>query len=205
MLGSWLTSDGSTARELLQQARDGDQGALGRLLEGFRPLLDDLARRQLSRGLTRKVGRSDLVQETCLEATRDFRTAQIDSVTAMKAWLRRLLINNLKDMRRKFGEQKRDHRRERPLGDQESRMELVRATLSRESPASRAARKETLETIEKALAELERGYRLVIVWRNFEALSFREIGKRLDRTEDAARMLWQRAVRRLRESLRGKI
>ena len=43
--------------------------------------------------------------------------------------------------------------------------------------------------------------RNVIVWRNWEGASFAEIGRRLGRSEDAARMLYGRAMERLQEEM----
>ena len=57
---------------LLQSARAGEGAALGRLLEPYRNYLTLLARLQVGRRLQGKVDASDLVQETFMEAHRDF-------------------------------------------------------------------------------------------------------------------------------------
>ena len=49
----------------------------------------------------------------------------------------------------------------------------------------------------EALARLPEHYRQVLAWRSFEGLSFAEIGRRLERSEDAVRMLYTRAFERL--------
>jgi RNA polymerase sigma factor (sigma-70 family) len=64
-----------------------------------------------------------------------------------------------------------------------------------------AARNENTERLHQGLARLPEEYRRVIVWRIWEEASFVEIGQRLDRTEDAARMLYNRALQRLRQEL----
>ena len=57
---------------LLQMARDGDDAALGHLLDRYRTYLTVLAQVQIGRRLQGKVEAADLTQETFLEAHRDF-------------------------------------------------------------------------------------------------------------------------------------
>src|SRR5262245_12749261 len=97
-------SSGRAARIdlLIQKARHGNHEALGELLERFRPALNDLAGQLLSPALAQKVGASDLVQETCLDAMRDFGSARVDHAVGLEVWLLALLANNVKDWQRKF-------------------------------------------------------------------------------------------------------
>src|SRR5262245_54469672 len=57
---------------LLEQARQGDREALGRLLETQRAALRRLAERQLHGPITVRVDASDIIQQTFLEAHRSF-------------------------------------------------------------------------------------------------------------------------------------
>ena len=61
------------ANALLEQARQGDQEALGRLLEAQRAALHRLAERQLDGRIAVRVDASDISQQTFLEAHRSFR------------------------------------------------------------------------------------------------------------------------------------
>lgn len=191
---------------LLMRARMGDAQALGELLEQFRPRLNKLASQLLSAELAQKVGASDLVQETCLDAMRDFRAARVDHVAVLEAWLVTMLANNVEDWRRRFEKsRKRELRRERSLDDVDSRRGILHATLAshESSPGSRAMKKESADLMQQALARLSRGYRQIIVWRTHERQSWQEIARRLDRSEDAVRMLWKRAVARLKQEFLG--
>ena len=58
--------------QMLCLARAGDPSARGQMLESYRNYLTLLARNQIGRRLQGKVDPSDLVQETFLEAHRDF-------------------------------------------------------------------------------------------------------------------------------------
>lgn len=62
---------------------------------------------------------------------------------------------------------------------------------------------EQAETLLAALGRLPDDYRRVIAWRQQEQLSFEEIGQRMQRSPDAARKLWARAIERLKRELRA--
>jgi DNA-directed RNA polymerase specialized sigma24 family protein len=80
---------------LLRLARAGDGPALGQMLELYRNYLTLLARYQIGRRLQGKVDRSDLVQETFLEAHRDFGQFRGETEAELVGWLRRILATNL--------------------------------------------------------------------------------------------------------------
>src|SRR5262245_20956863 len=81
----------------VQDAREGSSEALGQLLEGCRQYLLLVANQQLDPGLRDKLGPSDLVQETFLDAQQDFRHFHGHTEPELLAWLRRILLNNLAD------------------------------------------------------------------------------------------------------------
>ena len=64
--------DSSEIENLLTKARSGDEEALGELLESVRAYLHTLARQQLEPRLQARVGYSDVVSETLLEAHQGF-------------------------------------------------------------------------------------------------------------------------------------
>ena len=55
-----------------------------------------------------------------------------------------------------------------------------------------------------ALAQLAPDHREVIVLRNLEGLDFQQVAQRMRRSVGAARMLWLRAMDRLRETLQDQ-
>src|SRR5438105_15042026 len=101
---------------LLRQARAGDAGPLGELLELYRRYLAVLARVQIGQRLQGKVDASDLVQETFLEAHQNFARFRGTSEAELVRWLRQILAGNLADLfRRYLGTQGRDVRLEREI------------------------------------------------------------------------------------------
>lgn len=103
---------------LLGRARDGDDLALGQLLEGYRNYLALLARLGVGRRLQGKVDPDDAVQETFLKAHRDFAVFRGATAAEFTAWLRQILAWTLANLVRRFaGTGKRDLRLERGLAD----------------------------------------------------------------------------------------
>jgi RNA polymerase sigma-70 factor (ECF subfamily) len=191
----------SEAALLLSEARGGSADALGRLLEHYRPYLLLVAERELDPGLRAKGGASDLVQETFLEAHRDLpRLFTGSSDDELRAWLRRLLLNNLGTFARSFrGTAKREVGREVCLGADDSRSEPVNGLAARgDTPSRVMMANESAETIKHALSRLPDDYRRVIQLRYEESRSFEEVGRIMGRTPEAARKLWARAMERLR-------
>ena len=80
---------------LLQQARDGDGSSLGVLLRKYFRYLNSLSHGHLDERIGIRVSASDIVQETLLEAHRDFSKFSGTSIEEFTGWLRRILFNNL--------------------------------------------------------------------------------------------------------------
>ena len=107
---------GPDPEQLLHLARAGSGPALGELLETYRGYLSLLARVQIGKRLQGKVDASDIVQETFLEAHRDFAQFRGGSETAFIGWLRGILVSNLANVVRRYrGTQARDVRLEQQL------------------------------------------------------------------------------------------
>jgi RNA polymerase sigma-70 factor (ECF subfamily) len=190
---------------LLARARAGDMAALGQLLELHRSYLTLLARVQIGRRLQGKVDEADLVQDTFLEAHRNFALFRGADVAEFLGWLRQILAANLAMLlRRYFGTQRRDVRLERELAvelDDSSRV-LDRGLLApSSSPSSRAARREQAVLLAAALERLPVAYREVIILRHLEGLSFPDVAGRMSRSLDSVKNLWARALGQLRRSL----
>jgi len=88
-----MAESGQSAGERLSLAGAGSAEALGQALEVWRNYLLVIAGRQLDPGLHAKGGASDLVQETILEAQRDFAQFQGTSEAELLAWLRHTLAD----------------------------------------------------------------------------------------------------------------
>ena len=198
-----MTEPAGDAAQCLAAARAGSQQALGQVLETFRGYLLLIADREMDPELRAKGGASDLVQETFLEAQRDFGRFHGNSADELRAWLRRLLLNNVANFTRQYRERaKRQVGREIPLeaggSSHERGAGLEADTLS---PSGEALAHEQAEALAQAVQRLPPDYRQVLALRHEEQLTFEEIGQRMQRTANAARMLWLRAVERLQKEV----
>jgi RNA polymerase sigma-70 factor (ECF subfamily) len=190
--------------ELLRRARAGSGSDLGQLLELYRKYLGLLARLQIGRRLQGKVDATDLVQDTFLQAHRDFGQFRGTTEEELTGWLRQILAHTVAMCVRSFGTQRRDIRLERELAvelDQSSR-DLDPALLAKSSsPSTQAARREQAVLLADALGELTEDYREVIILRHMEGLTFPELARRMGRTVDSVKKLWPRAMVQLRHAL----
>ncbi len=187
--------------EWIEAAREGSIEAFGALIETSRGYLLSIANQELSADLQRKLGASDLVQDTICEAQQCFHQFSGLRREEFLAWVRTILLHNLSNTRRAFRDvSKRQIARETSLDGNDPR--LRRDLVAREPPPSEAIlAKEQIELVQAAIQRLPTPFCDVIYWRHREHRSFAEIGERLGRTADAARKLWQRAVERLAEEL----
>jgi len=189
----------------LAAAREGSQLALGVLFESCRNYLLLIANRDLGRSIQAKIGASDLVQETFLQAQQIFDRFDGTSRTELAGWLAQILEFKLAQTQRRFvGTQMRDINREESLRSvSEADIRELRLW-EQPSPIEAAERFEELKALQDALGRLPADYRLVIELRNLREQSFAEIGRALNRTADAARTTFVRAVLRLGKELRSK-
>jgi RNA polymerase sigma-70 factor (ECF subfamily) len=187
----------------LAAARGGSREALGQVLETFRGYLLLVANRELDGELRAKGGASDLVQETFLEAQRDFGRFHGHSEAELRAWLRRLLLNNVANFTRQYRDRaKREVAREVPLeagGSSHERGAGLAADTT--SPSGQAVAREQAKALEQAIERLPPDYRQVLALRHEQKLTFAQIGEQMQRTANAARMLWLRAVERLQKEM----
>ncbi len=178
------------------EAQKGDREALGRLLDVCRNYLLLIANQELTPALWAKIAPSDIVQESLLEAGRDFPGFHGGSEEELLAWLRAILRNNLANLRRHYDTAKRQVDRELPL-------ERLQTPIldPAETPSTQAAARERDERLERALSMLPEHYRQVIVWHSTDELTFAQIAERLGGTADAVRKVWGRAVEALAKLL----
>ncbi|OAI41002.1 hypothetical protein AYO40_00540 [Planctomycetaceae bacterium SCGC AG-212-D15] len=182
----------------LRAARQGSSDALGRIFEAFREEFTRLAQLGMADDLRAKAGASDVVQQTFLEAHRDIAQFSGDSAEEFRAWLRRILEHNVRNIARAYRErEKRQLARELPLGVVPGDA-LILAT---PSPSAKVANQERVAALEAAISRLPAEYQEVIRLRQQEQKSFAEIGAAMGRSGEAARKLWVRALQRLKQEL----
>jgi RNA polymerase sigma-70 factor (ECF subfamily) len=203
-------SSAGSAEGLLARARGGEAEPLGALLHLYRNYLLVLATTQFDRRLRRRLSPSDLVQETMLAAHRDFAQFRGQSEPQFLAWLRQILIHCLhRAIETHLKAKRRDVRCEISIENITAALDRSTAKLSEllvdkaPSPGAPMRQRESAVEFANQLAGLRPAYRDVIIMRNLQGLSFDEIAKRMKRNPGAVRMLWLRAVDKLKQTARG--
>jgi RNA polymerase sigma-70 factor (ECF subfamily) len=201
--------DGWTSRkvfeDLLHLARQGDRAALGKILDAFRRVLRRRLERREPMELRPKCAPSDLVQDTLLEAHRDFASFRGGTPEELASWLNGILRHNLRDLLRFHDSRKRERYREVALEDCRKIGNLKEQLVDRESsPEEAALREEQAQAVRRALGQLVGRAREAVRLRYEERLSYEEVGAQLGCSAEAARKLCARALDAMRgtDSLR---
>ncbi len=186
---------------LLSEARGGSPEALGHALETCRRYLLLVAEKELGADLCAKAGASDLVQETFLEAQRDFGRFHGGSRGEFRFWLLRILMHNVQAFSRFYREtDKRCVAREVGLGITSANGgPYYDVAASTASPSAKIVAREHSQTLKAALEKLPEDYRQVVRLRYEANLSFEQIGRAMGRSPEAARKVWARAMDSLRD------
>lgn len=193
---------GTTAEALIGAARRGCSRSLGELAERYRRYLLVVANDSLSPALRAKVGASDLVQETLLHFQEKFGRFEGKSEAELLTWLRRILYFRALQVARRYGAtDARDLRRELPIDEMGSWMRAAPIFDAAPTPCAAFLAKEQLSNLDRAIAALADEPRTLILLRNIERMSFREIGAKLGCSPDAARKCWVRAITQLRVAM----
>ena len=194
----------SFVRDRLERARAGDLQARDQLFAVCRSYLGLVARASVEPWMRAKVDASDLVQQTMLDAHRDFARFRGETDQEWLAWLRQILNHNKCDAVRHYGSAgKRAARREVRIHeiDEDSSQPGIEVPSPGDSPSQIALHNERELLVAEAMTQLSDDHREVIILRNLQRLSFDEVAHQLGRTRPAAQMLWMRAMQNLKSKL----
>lgn len=173
---------------ILVRALGGDAAAREGLLERLRPRLVLWIAARLSPDLRARVDPEDLAQEVLLAVHKGLDGFEDRGNRAFFAWLFQLAENRIKDAADYF--------------DAGKRQPAPRARRSQTSPSGALVRAEALARVRDAVASLPEDYRRVIQLRRLEEREVPEVARLLDRSENAVRILYCRALAALRAELK---
>lgn len=198
-------SESQIVADLIAAFGRGDAEACNELLTRYRPWLNLLAKIQMNPRFQSRFDASDVVQQTMLNAFRDFPQFRGASEAELKAWLRQILARVLGKERRHHRDAEkrsidRDVSIERQLAESSQKLQSILAA-DDSSPSDRAIREEDELLLAQVLEKLPADYQQIIILRNLEGLSHEEAAHRLERNLGATRMLWVRALARLRKEI----
>lgn len=197
-------------REESEAPSNDDEAAQQRGLEEsglmrYEPWLRLLARMQTGKRLQGKFDASDVAQQTMIEAWKALPQFRGTSEGERIAWLRQILARVLgQEVRRYRGTQKRDVSREMSLNQALEQSSCNLAGLIADggpSPSENAVNREEQLRLAEVLERLSPDYREVIIRRNLNGESHDDIAKAMGRKPANIRMMWVRALRKLRKEM----
>jgi len=188
--GDDLTTD------LLRDYHRGERAALAKLIERNLDWVRNYVHRRLGEGLRRKAETHDLVQEAMLDVLVYGPRFEIGDEDQFRGLLAKIVENTIRDQNDWWRRKRRDIARER-TADGRSVLQIGPIDDAVTSPSTAADRNEATEWLRLAMELLEPADRDVLWLREWDKLSFDEIGGRLGVSANTARMRFQRALPRL--------
>jgi RNA polymerase sigma-70 factor (subfamily 1) len=173
-------------------------------LEEYRAYLETLASIQIDPRLRSEFSMSDIIQNTLLEAWRDLERIEKLDADARKCWLRRMLVNNLREKIEYCRAKKRDFRRKQSLGAalEESSCRLQNWLAVEDTPpVERLARQEEALRLLEALSKLDARQREALILQKYHGWTLAQIAEHLGCTIGAVAGLHAHGVKALRKHL----
>ncbi len=183
-------SDRSGLSTIIDAARNGGAEALNRLLKVAHVYLKIFAVQETPKATTHKFDASDLRQESLIDVAKGIHMFQGRSREFL-SWLRQIVRSNAIDQ----------HRRHRRATEREVGHDLDLSNIPAPSEADSLLHFEEKERVERAMNKLSEDHRAVLRLRVWDRLKWEEIGQKLNRSADAARQLFARAL----DSVRGDL
>ena len=192
---SRIRPESNDSQRLFSLARDGDDSALWRVTEQFRPYLKALVRRNLGPQLAGKVDDSDIVQQSMIRAVNKFPDFEGMHLGQWQAWLVTIVQNETRNTMRYWHQQRRDAKLESapPNGSQRNWDPSDHGS----TPSGAAMRRERAARLVATIQQLPDDQQQLIHWRHFENLAHKEIATRLGISEAATRQRWKSVLEKL--------
>jgi len=189
---------------LIEEALKGNQDAIGQLLDRHRPYLKMLTQRAVDGHFQARIGDSDLVQQTCLSAIRDFEKFDGKDVAQFVAWLQKIHERNIQDtIRKHLGADKRSIDKERSPEAGENDQGLYH--LKTLSPSQRVMQAEEAVRLAEVMSSLPEDQREAVRLRHLEGWTLAELEEHFERSETAVASLIKRGLENLRKQLKNEV
>lgn len=164
------------------------------------PFVRDYVSRRMGELLKTREEVDDLVQEAMVVALRYTPRFLVSDREKFRGLLCRITENVLRDSVEKHQAKKRDAGREREM-PRETLLHLDPSLSAPTRPSQAATRNEDRLWVRLAIDLLPPDERDLVLWHEYDGLSFEEIAERLGLTKAAARMRFTRALPRLAEKV----
>ena len=183
---------------LIEEARNGGDDALSRIVKEFREYLLLVADREIGTQLQAKFDAADVVQTSLVDAMSSIDQFKGSSEKEIRSWLTKIVLNNLQDEARRYT--KTSARAVDREKNSSSIINVLRDDLI-ESPSTSLSTQEQDSRLKMLIEKLPQQQQDVLAYRHQHELSYQQIAERLGITEATARKICSRARIQLREWL----
>ena len=199
-------SSDNQAQGLIQRAAAGDEAALTDLLDSYRDRLRRMVLLRMNPLLKSRLNPSDVLQESFLDAHRQFPEYANSQATSVYFWLRNIVSKRLGKLHRfHLDAEMRDAKREMSLDANltgaSSMFLAAHLAASSTSVDQKIFQAEVQVKLQAALAEIDEKDREVIALRHFEELTTEETAEILSLTRSGVLKRYTRALRKLRDAI----
>lgn len=181
----------------LEQWNQGNRKGLDALLDKHLPWLQACVRKRLGPKLREVIDSSDVVQDAAVQFLLYSPRFRISDENHFRALLARIVENVLRNHNDWFNARRRDIARRKPLPSDTILSLDPPKDGEVKTPSRMADAHENEAWVRLGIELLNAEERFILVLRNWDQLSFPEIGEKLGISEDAAWMRHSRAVDRL--------
>lgn len=202
-----MENDIKTTMTLIMRAQAGDAQALNLLLQRYLNRILRIVRMKLGPKLRTKMESMDVVQEVMVRVVKGFEKFDPKNEAAFIHWMSKLVQNEIRDLADYHGAAKRDLNAEVANKKDSTIVSSVLSNIPANSewrPSFQMKLKEEVLELEAALDQLPEKQREIVIMRQYEELSFKEIGQELGCSEDAARMQFARGIDKLADLMTSK-
>jgi len=191
---------------LIEKCKLGNKDCQNRLFGRYQNIILRIVHLRLSPELREKlrIQSMDIVQDVFMQAFENLDKFEYRTEGSFRHWLCKLVENNIRDQIDKVDAQKR-----KPIGGEfsldepiriESGSEIARieqVPLEQTSITGHFVKQDRKKALDLMLLKLDEEDREVIIQHKMEGQTFNEIGQLLNKTEDAVRKKFERAMRKL--------
>jgi RNA polymerase sigma factor (sigma-70 family) len=183
--------------EVISALQTGSPDAMSKVLEKVHPDLCRAAEYQIGPQLRATLEPADAVQEAEGKLVRDIRSFRGGTWRAFREWALAILTNTVRAVARR-GKNERGGVSLDWVNEEGVRLDPASSSTS---PTGRARRNELRKVVLAAIERLPERERQVVIWRQFQELTFREIGAKLGVSDPMAHKVWTKALEMLRAEL----
>jgi RNA polymerase sigma-70 factor (ECF subfamily) len=180
-------TDNSQTQILVEKAQAGDRSALEDLMQQYRERLQAGIEMQLPPRQRGPIEPDEILQETLVQALQSLGRFHWQGEDSFYHWLCGIAKNVILKTRKKTLKSRTLQLPERVPG-------------SNTPPSKSMRRDERFDRLEKALSQLSAEHREVIRLHRLEGLKVSEVAERMNRSENAVRLLLARAAMKMRKS-----